>query len=273
MGFKRGPQLETGGEVICREDAFMSKKHGQERESNRIESRGRTAAVILAAGKGTRMGSQVHKQYLELFGKPLLYYALHAFESSSIDEIILVTGPGEAGYCREEIIEKYGFRKVTAVTEGGKERYHSVYQGLKAVKNCDYVLIHDGARPCVTEEVIEAASNGARMYRACAVGMPVKDTIKVSDENEFASVTPDRNRLWLIQTPQAFEYGLVLQAYEKLMSSEEYQEVVTDDAMVVETMTQEKVKLIRGDYANIKITTPEDMEIAGVLIKRNHREK
>lgn len=238
-----------------------------------MESRGRTAAVVLAAGKGTRMGSQVHKQYLELYGKPLLYYALYAFENSSVDEIILVTGPGEVRYCREEIVERYGFSKVTVVTEGGRERYHSVYQGLKAVKNCGYVLIHDGARPCVTGDIIEAASDGARKYKACAVGMPVKDTIKISDENEFASMTPDRNRLWLIQTPQAFEYELVLQAYEKLMSSEEYQGRVTDDAMVVETMTQEKVKLIRGDYANIKITTPEDMEIAEVLIKRNNWEK
>ncbi|GLC82579.1 2-C-methyl-D-erythritol 4-phosphate cytidylyltransferase [Lacrimispora brassicae] len=238
-----------------------------------MEDRMRTAAVILAAGKGTRMGGQVHKQYMELLGKPLLYYALLAFENSSVDEIVLVTGPGEARHCREEIIEKYGFSKVTAVTEGGKERYHSVYQGLKAVKNCDYVLIHDGARPCVTEKIIEAASRGVRKYRACVVGMPVKDTIKMSDENEFAAMTPDRSRLWLIQTPQAFEYELVLRAYEKLMSSEKYQGGVTDDAMVVETMTQEKVKLIRGDYANIKITTPEDMEIASVLIKRNHWEK
>lgn len=238
-----------------------------------MESRGSTAAVILAAGKGTRMGSQVHKQYLELFGKPLLYYALEAFENSSVDEIVLVTGLGESGYCQEEIIEKYGFSKVTAVTEGGKERYHSVYEGLKAVNNCEYVLIHDGARPCVTVEIIEAASDAARMYKACAVGMPVKDTIKISDESEFAAMTPDRNSLWLIQTPQAFEYELVLRAYEKLMSSEQYQVGVTDDAMVVETMTHEKVKLIRGDYANIKITTPEDMEIAGVLMKRKYREK
>lgn len=238
-----------------------------------MDNKGKTAAIILAAGKGTRMENQVHKQYLELLGKPLLYYAIHAFECSSVDQIILVTGPGEVRYCREEMIEKYGFNKVTAVTEGGKERYHSVYQGLKAVKNCEYVLIHDGARPCVTKTVIEAASNAARIYRACAVGMPVKDTIKITDEDEFASLTPDREHLWQIQTPQAFEYELVLQAYEKLMSSEEYQKGVTDDAMVVENMTKEKVKLVRGDYSNIKVTTPEDMEIAGVLLKRNHWEK
>ncbi|MEY8354145.1 2-C-methyl-D-erythritol 4-phosphate cytidylyltransferase [Lachnospiraceae bacterium 54-53] len=231
---------------------------------------GKTAAVILAAGKGSRMGGQVQKQYLELLGKPLLYYALQAFENSSVDQIILVAGPGETGYCQKEIVEKYGFTKVTAIRPGGAERYHSVYEGLKAVKGCDYVLIHDGARPCVTGEIIDAASEGARKYRACAVGMPVKDTIKVSDENEFAALTPDRDSLWMIQTPQAFEYGLVFGAYEKLMSSAQSQEGITDDAMVVENMTQEKVKLIRGNYANIKVTTPEDMEIARALIRKNH---
>lgn len=229
--------------------------------------KGRTAAVLLAAGKGTRMESQVHKQYLEVSGKPLLYYTLCAFENSSVDDIILVTGRGEMEYCQSEIVEKYGFTKVKAITEGGKERYHSVYQGLKAVKNCEYVLIHDGARPCVTTEIIDRASLGARTYRACVVGMPVKDTIKISDEDEFASVTPDRSRLWLIQTPQAFEYGLVLNAYEMLMSSEQHQEGITDDAMVVETMTKEKVKLIRGDYSNIKVTTPEDLEIAALFLQ------
>lgn len=230
--------------------------------------KGRTAAVLLAAGKGTRMESQVHKQYLEISGKPLLYYTLCAFENSSVDDIILVTGHGEMEYCQSEIVEKYGFTKVKAITEGGKERYHSVYQGLKAVKNCEYVLIHDGARPCVTADIIDRASLGARTYRACVAGMPVKDTIKISDEEEFASITPDRSRLWLIQTPQAFEYGLVLNAYEMLMSSEQHQEGITDDAMVVETMTKEKVKLIRGDYSNIKVTTPEDLEIAALFLQK-----
>lgn len=228
-----------------------------------------TAAVILAAGKGTRMGSQIHKQYLELFGKPLLYYALLAFEKSSVDKIVLVTGPGEAEYCQKEIVEKYGFTKVTAIKTGGEERYHSVYEGLKAVGDCEYVLIHDGARPCITREIIEAACEGARKYSACVIGMPVKDTIKILDKDEFAVTTPDRNQLWLIQTPQAFDKKLVIDAYEKLMSSVQYQVGVTDDAMVVETMTQARVKIIRGDYSNIKVTTPEDMEIAEVLLKRN----
>ncbi|MDW2799586.1 2-C-methyl-D-erythritol 4-phosphate cytidylyltransferase [Clostridium boliviensis] len=228
----------------------------------------RTAAVVLAAGKGTRMGSQIHKQYMELCGKPLLYYTLRAFEESSVDEIVLVTGPGEVSYCQNEIADRYGFRKVSCVTEGGKERYHSVYAGLKAVRDCAYVLIHDGARPCVTKEIIDASKSAAIRYGACVVGMPVKDTIKVSDENGYAAVTPDRNSLWQIQTPQAFRYDLVFYAYTRLMDSEQFQKGVTDDAMVVETMTKEKVKLIQGDYTNIKVTTPEDLEIAGVFLNR-----
>lgn len=227
------------------------------------------AAIILAAGKGARMESPVHKQYMEVGGKPLLYYSLSAFEESSVNWIILVTGPGETEYCQREIVDKYGFSKVAAITEGGKERYHSVYEGLRKAKGCDYVLIHDGARPCIRVPVIEASIDGAKKYQACVAGMPVKDTIKISDENEFAASTPDRSRLWMIQTPQSFAYGLVWGAYERLMSSPQFQNGITDDAMVVETMTAEKVKLIRGDYSNIKVTTPEDIEIVRAIIKRN----
>lgn len=229
----------------------------------------KTAAIVLAAGKGKRMESSIEKQYMELGGRPLIYYALKAFEDSPVHEIVLVTGSGETEYCRKEIVERFGFQKVTAITEGGRERYHSVFEGLKAVSDCDLVLIHDGARPCVTGPVINAAIEGAVRYRACVVGMPVKDTVKIADDEEFASVTPDRSRLWQIQTPQAFEYDLVFGAYQKLFSAEEYQRGVTDDAMVVESMTDRKVKLIRGDYSNIKVTTPEDMELAEVLLRRN----
>lgn len=228
------------------------------------------AAVILAAGKGTRMGGAVHKQYLELFGKPLLYYALRAFEESMVDDIILVTGLNEIEYCQNQIVDKYGFKKVISITAGGKERYDSVYEGLKKISGCDFVMIHDGARPCIAVDTINEVCREVRRYRACVVGVPVKDTIKFSDEEGFASSTPDRSLLWQIQTPQAFEYSLVLGAYEKLMSSETFQKGITDDAMVVETMTFEKIKLIRGDYSNIKVTTPEDMDLAGVLLKNEH---
>lgn len=214
-------------------------------------------AVVLAAGAGKRMNTKVHKQYLEVAGKPLLYYTLKAFEESRVDDIVLVTGAGEELYCRREIVEKYGFHKIKAVTAGGKERYHSVYQGLLAAEGTDYVLIHDGARPLVEQAVIERCMESVEKYQACAVGMPVKDTIKIVDGEQFAKGTPDRSSLWQVQTPQTFSYVLIREAYCKMLQQEDA--VITDDAMVVERMTSVPVKLIEGSYRNIKITTPEDL--------------
>lgn len=214
-------------------------------------------AVVLAAGAGKRMNTKVHKQYLEVAGKPLLYYTLKAFEESRVDDIVLVTGAGEELYCRREIVEKYGFHKIKAVTAGGKERYHSVYQGLLAAEGTDYVLIHDGARPLVEQAVIERCMESVEKYQACAVGMPVKDTIKIVDGELFAKGTPDRSNLWQVQTPQTFSYALIRDAYCKMLQQEDA--VITDDAMVVERMTSVPVKLIEGSYRNIKITTPEDL--------------
>lgn len=224
------------------------------------------AAVVLAAGKGTRMKSSIQKQYMELAGKPLLCHSLDAFERSPVDEVIVVTGIGEEKFCRETIINPWGFSKVTKIVPGGKERYHSVYEGLRAAAGCDYVLIHDGARPCLSQAVILAAIEGAVQYTACVIGVPVKDTIKVADDHGFAETTPDRSRLWQIQTPQAFSYELVFQAYEKLFQSLENQKGITDDAMVVEQMTSCKVKLIQGEYSNIKVTTPEDIAVAEAFL-------
>lgn len=225
-----------------------------------------TAAIVLAAGQGKRMESKVRKQFLLLNGKPLITYSLKAFEESRVDRIVLVTGEDEIPYCRKEIVEKYGFSKVTAVIAGGRERYHSVYEGLKAAGDAEYVLIHDGARPLLTEKIIDRAIKGAKEYGACAAGMPVKDTIKFSDADNFVASTPDRSRLWQIQTPQAFSYSWIRQAYDKLFSSEEYQRGVTDDAMVLEAMSSHKVRLIEGSYLNMKVTTPEDIAVAEALL-------
>lgn len=224
-------------------------------------------AIVLAAGRGRRMESKVQKQYMEVNGKPLLFYTLEAFEKSTVDSVILVTGIGEETYCQKEIVDKFGFKKVQQIVAGGKERYHSVYEGIKAAAGCDYVLIHDGARPCVTETIIEDAIMGAKKYKACVIGMPVKDTIKIADQEEFAMSTPDRSHLWMIQTPQGFSYELIEQAYSRLFEAAENQIGVTDDAMVVESMTTSKVKLIQGSYENIKVTTPEDILWAEVLLK------
>lgn len=229
-------------------------------------NKGKITAVVLSGGKGLRMGGPVRKQYLSLGGKPLLVHSLEAFERSSVDEIVLVTGSEDIGYVSEEIVKPYHIHKVRQIVPGGKERYHSVYEGLKAAGNCSLVLIHDGARPLVTEAVIERAVDGARMWRACVVGMPVKDTIKVADQDGLAASTPDRRYLWQVQTPQAFSYELIKAAYDKLLGDERLQEGITDDAMVVEHHTDVKVKLIEGSYENIKVTTPEDLRIAEALL-------
>lgn len=233
--------------------------------------REKIGAVVLAAGQGKRMHTAVAKQFLALKGKPLICYCLEAFQKSPVEEIIFVTGEREIDYCKTEIVEAYGFTKVKAVICGGRERYHSVYQGLKEFGKDlgaapDYVLIHDGARPLVSEEVIRRAIQGAVDHQACVVGMPVKDTIKVSDGNGFATGTPDRKKLWQIQTPQGFRFDLLFQAYEEMMIRPELQEGITDDAMVVEKMMAHPVKLVEGDYRNIKVTTPEDLMVAEAFL-------
>lgn len=217
-------------------------------------------AIVLSAGKGSRMNIGTHKQYLLLNGRPVITYSLEAFEKSPVDEVILVTGQGEEEYCRKEIVEAYGFSKVGKIVAGGKERYHSVFCGLQAVTDTDYVLIHDGARPFVTEEIIARTMETVRKTNACVVGMHVKDTIKITDEKDIVKETPERNNVWMVQTPQAFSCPLISHAYEKMLLQEDA--AITDDAMVVEKMCQVPVTLIEGSYRNIKITTPEDMLIA-----------
>lgn len=218
------------------------------------------AAVVLAGGSGKRMNTQVHKQYLLIKEKPVLYYSLKAFEESAVDEIVLVVGDKEKDYCRQEIVEKYGLKKVKAIVTGGKERYHSVFEGLKAIETADYVLIHDGARPFVDNEIISRTMLAVKKYKSCVVGMPVKDTIRIADEEQYAKETPQRKYVWMVQTPQAFSYSLIYDAYEKMLQNENT--AITDDAMVLESMTSHRVRLIEGSYRNIKITTPEDLLIA-----------
>ena len=232
----------------------------------------KTAAVVLAAGQGSRMHSEKKKQYLLLRDKPVIYYALKAFQDSFVDEIILVTGKGEENYCRNEIVEKFHFTKVRDIVEGGRERYHSVANGLKKLEGEGYVFIHDGARPFLTEEILARAYAAVKKHHACVVGMPVKDTIKIVDENLFAKHTPNRETLWQVQTPQVFTIALVKEAYSSLLAKEEEmisQGVrITDDAMVVETLLKHPVKLVEGSYENIKITTPEDLIIASSLLHK-----
>lgn len=231
----------------------------------------RTAAVVLAAGSGKRMGSSIKKQYMLIKEKPVIYYSLKTFQESFVDEIVLVVSPGDVDFCREEIVDKYGFDKVRHIVEGGKERYHSVAIGLNSISECDFVFIHDGARPMVTKEILKRALDSVVEYEACVVGMPVKDTIKIADEEGNVVSTPDRNLVWMVQTPQVFSYSLIRKAYDKLILQEKELLAggisVTDDAMAVETLTGHRVRLVKGSYENIKITTPEDIPVAENFLK------
>ena len=195
-------------------------------------------ALVLSAGQGKRMGTSVQKQYIELEGKPVIYYSLKAFEDSQlIDDIVLVVGEGQREYARREIVEKYQLSKVKDIVYGGRERYDSVWQGLRAVSGKQgYVFIHDGARPFVDEDILRRAYDTVSSCRACAAGMPSKDTIKVVDEENFIVNTPKRKYTWMVQTPQVFEVSLITEAYSRLMKGEAVN--VTDDAMAVEQMME-----------------------------------
>ena len=235
----------------------------------------KTAAIVLAAGHGKRMHSKVAKQYLLLKGEPVVVHALRAFEKAEMDEIILVAGADEVEFCKRNIVEQYGFTRVRQVVAGGKERYDSVRNGLCALKAAGFtedgiVLIHDGARPLVNGEIIARAVDGAREHSACVASMPVKDTIKAADAEGFSASTPDRSTLWQIQTPQAFRFGLIYRAYEKVFAPGTDRSRITDDAMVVEKYGNAKVHFVEGAYDNIKITTPEDIILCECLIQNKH---
>lgn len=226
----------------------------------------RCAAVVLAAGAGKRMHSEVKKQFLQIKEKPVVYYSLKVFEESFVDEVVLVTSGDDIELCRKEIVEAYHFTKVKNIVAGGKERYHSVAAGLACLQEMDYVFIHDAARPMLTQNILDRAYECVKETGACVVGMPVKDTIKIANADGYINQTPDRNLVWMIQTPQVFEYQLIKEAYDRLIACEEELKSkgtnITDDAMVVESLTRHAVKLVEGSYENIKITTPDDLSIA-----------
>lgn len=225
----------------------------------------KNSVIIVAAGSGKRMKSAIAKQYIELKGRTILSYTVETFEKSdNIDEIILVTSQEAIDFVTKNIVNKYQFTKVKAVVAGGAERQDSVYNGLKKVsKDTDVVLIHDGVRPFVNDSYITKLESIAMEFGACVLGAPVKDTIKICDSEGYIVDTPNRSTLWLAQTPQCFKYDVIINAYEKAYKAGY---TGTDDSVLVEK-TGVKVKMVEGDYNNIKITTPEDLYIGEVILE------
>jgi 2-C-methyl-D-erythritol 4-phosphate cytidylyltransferase len=230
----------------------------------------KVVALIPAAGMGKRMGAEINKQYLLLSGKPILAHTIAVFEAASfVDEIYVITPDQEIPYCREEVVERFGFTKVRAVVAGGKERQHSVFNGLQAVVeplDDDVVLIHDGVRPFVTPEILRHAVDSAVAHDGALVAVPVKDTVKVVSAGVITE-TPPRENIWLAQTPQAFRYGIIRAAHEAA-AAEGF--LGTDDACLVERLGL-SVRVVVGDYRNIKITTPEDLLLAEAFINSSDK--
>lgn len=225
---------------------------------------GKNYAVIVAAGKGKRMKCEINKQFLNIDNKPVLYYSLNTFSKHpSIDGIVLVCSQADIEYCKKNIIEKYSMKKIYKIVMGGKERQDSVLNGLKAINECDIVLIHDGARPFVDNKTIDEGIKYAKIYGACTCGIKPKDTIKIKDENGFSQDGLERDKLFCVQTPQCFKYNLIMKCHERLKQDGT---AVTDDTMVVERYGN-RVYLYDGSYKNIKITTPEDLQTAEMILK------
>lgn len=223
----------------------------------------KSCVIIVAAGKGKRMGTKCAKQFLDLNGKPVLAHTLDKFEiNQNIDNIIIVVGEEQKEYCERNILKKYMYKKVSAVVEGGKERQDSVYNGLKSIpKDTSIVLVHDAVRPFIEQKQIDNVIITATEKKACALAVPVKDTIKYVNEDNVIEQTPDRNRLWAVQTPQGFTYDILIKAYEHAIK---YNYIGTDDAALVEVIHD--VHIVEGSYKNIKITTKEDLDYGKVLL-------
>ena len=227
------------------------------------------SVVIVSAGRGSRMKADINKQFLKLKGKEVIAHTIDKFyNNKNIDEIVVVVKEDEADFFRRNIIDKYGYKNIK-IAFGGKERQDSVFNGLKAVnERCDIVLIHDGARPFVTDEIIKNYIECEKKNKCVIVGVPVKDTIKIINKDNEVCDTPNRSTLWSIQTPQVFEYLSIIKAH-KIAKEKSY--YGTDDSMLMEYLGY-NVKVIEGSYNNIKITTPEDLKIGEEILNENKKE-
>ena len=225
----------------------------------------KTVAIIPAGGAGLRLGSSIAKQYLLLDGVPVLARTIKIFQQAKIiNEIILVVPEDDLISVKKQLLDKYDLTKVRAIVAGGRQRQDSVQNGLSAIADrCDVVVLHDGVRPLLTEEMISKVVAGAKSCGAASIGVKVKDTVKQTVDSDLVAATLPRNNLWLTQTPQAFTFDVLQKAYAAAVCDKFYG---TDDASLVERIGV-KVKMIAGSYENIKITTPDDLIIAEAFIK------
>lgn len=228
-------------------------------------------AVVVSAGRGLRFGGGQKKQFLSLAGRPVLAYSLDPLEASPlIRSIVLVVPLEDIDYCVTQIVRKDGYKKVSQVVPGGATRQQSVRIGIEAApQDGDVLLIHDGVRPFLSEEMVEASVLGALQYEAVIFGVPLKDTVKVVDEDDMVVQTLDRASLYQIQTPQSFRSGLIREAHRRA-ASEGF--LGTDDAVLVERMGV-RVRVLLGSYENIKLTTPEDLEFARLILERRDADR
>ena len=231
-------------------------------------SRPKVFAIIPAAGSGTRIGGEIKKQFLPLKGKPIIAYTLQQFEHCpDVDEVALAV-PESAIVEMESIIERYRLHKVNKVVMGGAKRQDSVRNALNrlALKDSDIILVHDGVRPFIETKRISHLIKMCKEYDAAVLAVQPKDTVRRSTGGGFFNQTLDRTALWLIQTPQAFRSKILVKAYEKAKKDKFYS---TDEAALVERLGI-KVRIVEGSYDNIKITTPEDVELGTLILGRWH---
>jgi len=223
----------------------------------------KTVAMIVAAGRGLRFGGDVPKQFRKIMDRPLLTWTAMQFEEAEgIDEIVLVVSEDFLLYANEEVVNPYRFSKLTRIVKGGETREESVFNGLKSLPiSTGYVAIHDGARPVVSIGDINRVVKAAQKDRAAILARPVSDTVK-RVEADFIISTLDRTKLYLAETPQVFQYDLIMTAHEKYSRSDK----VTDDAYMVELLGF-KVKIVVSESANLKVTTEEDLHLANLLLK------
>ena len=220
--------------------------------------------LIPAAGEGSRLESAVKKPYLTLAQKPILARTIQQFEqNTAVDEIFVIVNKADVEICNTTVLEPYAFQKVRGLVAGGATRQLSVYNGIRALPaDTDFVIVHDGVRPFVTDETIFACLDAAAEWGAAVAAVPAKETIKIANAEGFIVETPNRERLWTVQTPQVFRKSLLAEAHR---TAEEKQLTATDDAVLVEQLGY-PVKLVKGSYANLKITTPEDLRIAEAFL-------